>query len=299
VSLVLVTGGAGFIGRHVVEQLRDAGHEAVVVDKRDASGVDWAVDVVGDLREQSVRDAAVTARLDAVIHLAAETSVLGSVERPQLVHEVNVEVTAALLELVRRHGVGAFVLASSNAVAGGHHGTMDEHIPLAPLTPYGATKAAAEMLVSGYAGAYGLRAPRLRLGNVYGQGMVEKDSLVPRLMRAAAAGTSIEVYGDGLQVRDLVHVRDVARAFVRAAEGWASGPVIVGSGSSMTVLDIIGAARVATGRPIEVVHVDAKPGEMRAVVLDTRLARSRGWEPEMTLAEGLRDAWADFAPVAS
>jgi UDP-glucose 4-epimerase len=296
---VLVTGGAGFIGRHVVEQLREAGHQAAVVDKREVSGVDWAVDVVGDLREAAVREAAVTPGLDAVIHLAAETSVLGSVERPQLVHEVNVEATAALLEMARQRGVGTFVLASSNAVAGQHLGTLDEDIPLAPLTPYGATKAAAEMLVSGYAGAYGLRAPRLRLGNVYGQGMVEKDSLVPRLMRAAAAGSSIEIYGDGLQVRDLVHVRDVARAFVQAAEGWPGGPVIIGSGSSLTVLDIVEAARDATGRPIEAVHVDAKPGEMRAVVLDNGLARSRGWQPGTSLAEGMREAWADFAPVAS
>ncbi|HEX5089948.1 MAG TPA: NAD-dependent epimerase/dehydratase family protein [Nocardioides sp.] len=291
----LVTGGAGFIGRHVVAELRERGHHAVVADKRDLAGVD----VLGDLREGTVREAAVDPRLDGIVHLAAETSVLGSVARPGLVHEVNVEVTAALVELARQRGVAAFVLASSNAVAGPHDGAMTEDVPLAPLTPYGATKAAAEMVLSGYAGAYGLRVPRLRLGNVYGQGMVDKDSLVPRLMRAAADGTPIEIYGDGLQVRDLVHVRDVARAFVLAAEDWPSGPVIIGSGSSITVLDILAAARECTQRPIEAVHVEAKAGEMRAVVLDTSLARSRGWEPELSLVEGIRDAWADFAPVPS
>ena len=290
-----VTGGAGFIGRHVVDDLRERGHDAVVADKRDLPGVD----VLGDLRDAAVRQAAVTPDLDGVIHLAAETSVLGSIERPSLVHQVNVEATAALVELVRQQGVPAFVFASSNAVVGQHDGQMTEEAPLAPLTPYGATKAAAEMVLSGYAGAYGLRVPRLRLGNVYGQGMVEKDSLVPRLMRAAANQTSIEIYGDGLQVRDLVHVRDVARAFVLAAEGWPSGPVIIGSGASITVLDILEAARECTGQPIEAVHVDAKPGEMRAVVLDNGVARSRGWEPELSLLEGLRDAWADFAPVPS
>jgi UDP-glucose 4-epimerase len=295
VSKFLVTGGAGFIGRHVVDELRERGHQAVVADKRDAPGVD----VLGDLRDAAIRQAAVTSDLDGVIHLAAETSVLGSVERPSLVHEVNVEATAALVELVRQQGVPAFVLASSNAVVGQHQGQMTEDVPLAPLTPYGATKAAAEMVLSGYAGAYGLRVPRLRLGNVYGQGMVEKDSLVPRLMRAAANQTAIEIYGDGLQVRDLVHVRDVARAFVLAAEGWPSGPVIIGSGASITVLDILEAARVCTQRPIEAVHVDAKPGEMRAVVLDNGVARSRGWAPELSLVDGLRDAWADFAPVPS
>jgi UDP-glucose 4-epimerase len=291
---VLVTGGAGFIGRHLVAQLRERGHTVRVVDKRDAA----EVDVIGDLRDAGVRAAAVTDDLDVVVHLAAETSVLGSVERPVTVHDVNVGATAGLLELVRERDVAAFVLASTNAAVGPHEGTMTESASLAPLTPYGATKAAAEMLLSGYAGAYGLRAPRLRLGNVYGPGMVEKDSLVPRLMRAAARGEGIEIYGDGRQRRDLVHVSDVARAFVLAAEGWPSGPVIIGSGSSVTVMDVVTAARKATGAPIPATHVASQPGEMRAVVLDTGLARSRGWAPTESLVEGLRAAWADFAPVA-
>ena len=294
---VLVTGGVGFIGRHVCSALRDAGHDVVVVDKRDLDGVD----VLGDLREQSVREAAVTADLDGIVHLAAETSVLGSMERPVLVHEVNVDATAGLLELARTRGVNVFVLASTNAVVGPHDGTMTETATLTPLTPYGATKAAAEMLASGYAGAYGLRAPMLRLGNVYGPGMVEKDSLVPRLFRAAAEGpdgAGIEIYGDGRQVRDLVHVSDVARAFAMAAQGWPTGPVIVGSGTSHDVLDVLAAAREVSDVEIPATHVDAKPGEMRAVVLDTGRARSLGWEPTVSLVDGMRSAWADFSPVA-
>jgi UDP-glucose 4-epimerase len=119
-------------------------------------------------------------------------------------------------------------------------------------------------------------------------------------MRAAADGEGVTVYGDGLQRRDLVHVTDVARAFAAAVTGWPSGPVIIGSGTSVTVLDLIEAAREATGCPIPATHVDAKPGEMPAVVVDTALARSRGFEPRTTLVEGLRTAWADFEPsVAS
>jgi UDP-glucose 4-epimerase len=213
------------------------------------------------------------------------------------VHRTNVEATAGLLELAREKGVGAFVLASTNAAVGPHEGTMTEDAPLTPLTPYGATKAAGEMLLSGYSGSYGMRTPCLRLGNVYGAGMVAKDSFVPRMMRAAASGEGVEVYGDGLQIRDLVHVVDVARAFTLAAESWPSGPVIVGSGSSVDVLGMLDAARQATGARIPATHVDAKPGEMRAVVLDTSLAHSRGWEPLTSLADGMRDAWADFAPA--
>ena len=152
------------------------------------------------------------------------------------------------------------------------------------------------MLLSGYAGAYGLRTPALRLTNVYGPGMHHKDSFIPRLMRAAAEGGGVEVYGDGLQRRDLVHVGDVARAFASAVLDWPSGPVIIGRGTSHTVLDLVEAARQATGRPIAVEHVPAKPGEMPAVVVDVTRAATLGWSPQVTLVDGVRTAWADFAP---
>jgi UDP-glucose 4-epimerase len=269
-----------------------------VVD-RSPFGEDDVRAVTGELEDPAVREAAVTEGTDAVVHLAAETSVLGSVQRPALVHRINVDVTAALLELCRERRVPTFVLASTNAVVGTCPGTMTERVPLAPLTPYGATKAAAEMLVSGYAGAYGLRTPVLRLTNVYGPGMRHKDSFIPRLMRAALEGGDVEVYGDGLQRRDLVHVDDVARAFAAAVLGWPSGPVIIGSGTSHTVLDLVEAARQATGRPIAAEQVPAKPGEMPAVVVDVSRAAGLGWSPEVTLVDGVRTAWADFASSAT
>ena len=293
---ILVTGGSGFIGRHVVRALVTDGHRVVVADRHEHDEVPT---VVGDLTDAAVRDRAVTHDVRAVVHLAAETSVLGSVQRPARVHQVNVDATGALLELARERGVEAFVLASTNAVVGGYDGTFTEQVPLRPLTPYGATKAAAEMLLSGYAGAYWLRTPVLRLTNVYGPGMRDKDSFVPRLLKAAARDEGVEVYGDGLQRRDLVHVHDAARAFAMAVTDWPSGPTIVGTGGSVTVLDLVAAARLASGRAIPTRHVPAKPGEMPAVVVDIARARSLGWEPAVRLADGMATAWADLSPAFS
>lgn len=294
---VLVTGASGFVGRHVVAALQAAGYAVVGADR---AGSDDVPGVVGDLCDPVVRERAVVVGLDAVVHLAAATSVLGSVERPAEVHRTNVEMTAGLLELARERGVGTFVLASTNAVVGDvGTRTIVEDLPLAPLTPYGATKAAGEMLLHGYAGAFGMRAPCLRLSNVYGPGMQHKDSLVPRLMRAAAADGRIEVYGDGEQRRDLVHVTDVARAVVLAVQGWPTGPVIVGGGRSFSVNEIVRVAGEVVGQPVPAGRVPAKPGEMPAVVVDISRARSRGWEPTVSLEDGLRGAWADFDPAAA
>ena len=293
---VLVTGGSGFIGRHVVAALRAEGFEVTVADL-DPFPDDEVPTVLGDLRDEAVREQAVRAGTDAVVHLAAFTSVLGSRERPAQVHATNVEMTAGLLERARLAGVGTFVFASTNAVIGDvGQATIVETLPAAPLTPYGGTKAAAEMLLSGYAGSFDLRCPVLRLTNVYGGGMGHKDSFVPRLMRAAATGGEVEIYGDGEQRRDLVFVGDVARATTLAVGAWPSGPVIIGGSRSYTVNEITQAARDATGRPIGARRVAAKPGEMPAVVVDITKARGLGFEPGVSLVEGMGRAWADFVP---
>ncbi len=233
-----------------------------------------------------------------MVHLAAETSVLGSVQRPAQTHTTNVELTAGLLELVRQHAVPTFVMVSTNAVVGDiGQATITEDLPLAPLTPYGGTKAACEMLCSGYAGSYGVRAPTIRLTNVYGPGMERKDSFVPRLLRAASDGGEVQIYGDGEQRRDLVNVLDVARAVELAVESWPTGPVIVGGARSYTVNEIAAAAGLASGRPIALRPVDPKPGEMPAVVVDITRARGLGFEPAVSLVDGLARAWADFAPA--
>ncbi len=294
---VLVTGGAGFIGRSVVAGLVAAGAAVRLVD-RDVSETDQVeVEAVrGDLADPAVRDKAVTPELTGIVHLAALTSVLGSLKQPAHVHQVNVEATAGLLELARQRGVRRFLMSSTNAVVGDVGlETIDEDRPLRPLTPYGATKAAAEMLLSGYAGGYGMLTCALRLTNVYGPGMARKDSLVPRIMRAIRSGSPLQVYGDGAQRRDFVHVDDVVAGLLSAWQRSVTGSVIIGSGRSVSVLDVIAKAQDVTGQPVKVEHVDPKPGEMPAVVVSIDKARRvLGYEPSVDLAQGLKTVWSEF-----
>lgn len=294
---IVVTGGAGFIGRHVVRALRSAGAVVTVADRHRSPDVDT---ILGDLREPGAQAGAVPAGTTGVVHLAALTSVLESTRRPVEVYETNVAVTAALLERARQVGVGRFLLASTNAVTGDvGDRVIDETLAPRPLTPYGATKAAGEMLLSGYAG-YGLATCALRLTNVYGPGMDAKDSFIPRLMRAALTGEGVQVYGDGTQRRDLVHVADVCRGLLAAWRGAATGPLVVGSGRSVSVLDIVAAVRRVTGRPVPVAHVPAQRGEMPAVVVAIDRARALGYEPVVGLDVGLATVWDEVraAPAA-
>ena len=215
-SRVLVTGGAGFIGRRLVGSLVAAGHEVTVVDRRPFPG-DGVGAVTGDIRDDSVLARAVQPGMDAIFHLAAVTSVVNSIDDPAGTYQTNVAATASLLEFARTTGVGTFLLASTNAVVGNAGTeTITERSPLRPLSPYGATKAAAEMMLSCYAGVYGMTTCPLRFSNVYGPGMQEKDSFIPRLMRAARDGQGIQVRGDGSMIRDVVHVDDVVAGILAA-----------------------------------------------------------------------------------
>lgn len=297
-SRVLVTGGAGFIGRRVVGALLAEGHEVSVADLR--SHPDARVrSVVGDLTDARTAEQAVEPGTDAIIHLAAVTSVLESVKDPVRTYRLNVDATARLLEAARENEVRTFVLASTNAVVGdgATAGSMTETVALRPLTPYGATKAAAEMLLNAYTSSYGIAGVALRFSNVYGPGMEAKDSFIPRLMRAARDGEGVQVRGDGSMRRDVVHVDDVVQGMLLAWHAGATGPLILGSGQSVTVNDMVLTARKVTGRPIPVEHVPEQPGEMAAVVLDISAIKRLGYHPEYDLERGMATVWPDFEPA--
>ena len=294
---VLVTGGSGFIGRHVVSQLTADGAHVRVVDLQPHP--DPAVDLVqGDIADPEVLATAFDGGCDSIVHLAAVTSVLKSLEEPDRTFRTNVAGTHALLEAGRAAGVTSLAFASTNAVTGPmEQPKITEDAKLRPLTPYGSTKAAGEMLMSAYSASYGLRCACIRLTNVYGPGMQAKDSIIARLMRCIRLGTTFEVYGDGTQVRDYVHAHDVVAAMRLGltSDEWA-GSTVIGSGSSLSVLEVIDAVKRVSGADVEFTHGPAKPGEMPAVIVDPARAHAAGWSPQYPdLDDGLVGVWDEWS----
>jgi UDP-glucose 4-epimerase len=278
---VLVTGGAGFIGSHVVDALVAAGAVVHVVDdlrSGRAENLACALDRGAELHVADVTDDLEMARVttltrpEAVLHLAAQIDARRSVDEPAFDARVNVAGTASMLEAARRAGARRFVLASTAAV----YGTPEvlptpEPAVLQPLTPYGASKAAAETYLSLYGRLHGLSTLALRMANVYGP-------------RQDPHGRPVTVYGDGRQTRDYVHVSDVAAAFVLATSTPVTGVLNVATGRETSVLD------VATTLGVEVLHGPCRTGEIARSCLDARAARRAiGWLARTPLAAGLDD----------
>ncbi len=288
---VLVTGGSGFIGRNLVRSLLSQGIEVVVADLVEFPDNDVKI-VKGDLRDPKVLNEALLNASDGIVHLAALTRVLASIKEPMAYYETNVGITQNLLEGARSFSIPKFIFASTNAVVGDMGDALiNEDMKLSPLTPYGATKAASEMLISAYGRAYGIDCSVLRFTNVYGTDMESKDSLVARLMKAAVSGAKIEIYGSGSQVRDYIFLDDVIKAIKMGFDMTGLETVVVGYGKSTSVVDLIDLARKATKCDIPTVHVDAKPGEMSAVKVDNRKLLELGGKPKIDLETGLDIVW--------
>ncbi|HSD77871.1 MAG TPA: NAD-dependent epimerase/dehydratase family protein [Solirubrobacteraceae bacterium] len=292
----IVTGGAGFIGSHVVEALLARGDEVTVVDdlsngKRE-NVPEGARLVVRDIRER-LGEVFAEARPEACFHLAAQVDVRVSVERPGHDASVNVVGTIAVLEAARAHEAQVVFSSTGGAIYGECEGPAAEDAARRPLAPYGVSKLAGEEYLAAYNRLYGARHVSLRYGNVYGprQDPHGEAGVVAIFLGRLAEGAPPRIFGDGRQTRDYVYAGDVARATLAAA-GHDGGVFNVGTGTETSVVDLYELCRRVAGSQLEAEQAPARLGELQRSVLDVSLAeRELGWRPEVSLEEGLRRTW--------
>ena len=294
----LVTGGAGFIGSHVVDALTARGDEVLVLDDlssgRRENVASAAELVVADIRdEEAVGAAFAEQRPEACLHFAAQADVRVSVARPDYDCEVNVLGTIRLLEAAREHGARIVFASTGGALYGECGEPAPETAPRGPLAPYGASKLAAEEYLATYNRLYDTAHTSLRLGNVYGprQDPHGEAGVVAIFLGKLASGEAPHVYGDGTQERDYVFVADVVAATLAALERPA-GVFNVGTGTATSVLDLLDACLRASEVEVEPVFDPPRLGELQRSVLDPGLAeRELGFTAQTPFADGIAATW--------
>jgi UDP-glucose 4-epimerase len=304
---ILVTGGAGFIGSHVVDGFLAAGFEVVVVDNL-STGRRGNLNPAATFCELDIRDAGLAAVFEKerpafVSHHAAQIEVRKSVADPLFDAEVNVLGSLNLLECAREAGVERVVYASTGGAVYGEpvYLPCDEAHPVAPLSPYGASKFVVEKYLSMYQQSYGLAYTVLRYANVYGprQNPRGEAGVVAIFAYQMLRGGQTMVNGDGDQERDFVYVGDVVQANLAAVQSGVSGVFNIGTGLGTSINQIYDHLAEVTGYPGQKRHGPAKLGETRRIYLDVKAAeKALGWQPAVDLAEGLGRTVAYFRDIA-
>jgi UDP-glucose 4-epimerase len=303
---VLITGGAGFIGSHLVDRLVALGHQVLVMDNlstgRASNLPREALLEVVDLRDGS---GLVTTfrRFDpeVVFHLAAQISVGRSIAEPLLDAEMNVMASLRLMDLARLNGA-YFIFASSGGAIYGEasSGPQNEDHPERPINPYGASKLAVDTYLRAFRHQYGLGSCSMRFSNVYGprQPQAGEAAVVPRFMEAAVRGEALRIFGSGEQTRDFVFVGDLVDLVPLLIARRPQGVLNLGSGQETSILDLARMVQKVAGEPPRLVMEAGKPGEQSRSVLDPRRAfEVLGWSPRTSLREGLETtlAWMKVA----
>ena len=294
---VLVTGGAGFIGSHLVRGLLDRGDRVRVLDNLSTGSKANLTGLEVDFIEGDIHDATVVQEsikdVDAIFHLAAFISVAGSMEDPLTCYETNLNGSLNVLMQASQAGVRRVVLASSAAVYGESESTVAENHPPNPLSPYAASKLAMEQAAKLFSESFSLETVCLRYFNVYGPRQSPDSpyaAAIPMFIQAMLAGEPATIHGDGRQTRDFVYVRDVVEAMLLAADGDSViGQVFnIAGGKSIPILELVETLQRSFPESLDPVFDPPRQGDLRFSEADISMAeRALGYRPRIDLQEGL------------
>ncbi len=298
----LITGGAGFVGSSLARLLVERGYRVRVYDDLSTGSLEHLEGLNAELVEGDVRQldrlTAAARECAVVFHLAAGAGVVDSIERPLENFEVNARGTLVALWAARQAGVPRLVFSSSNAPLGADAYPASEDKPIAPLSPYGASKATGEAYCSAFHAAYGMDAVAVRFSNAYGPRSARKGNVIPLFIRRIMAGEELIVYGDGTQTRDFVFVTDLADGLLRASETPGIGGQVfqLASGVETSLNRLVELLGEVSGRHPAIRHEPSRAGEIqRNYSLIERARAQLGYAPQVALADGLRQTWDWFA----
>jgi len=300
---ILITGGAGFIGLNLINSLKiSGGYQIKVLDDFSLGSraylKEFDVEIIeGDVRSEAAVDQAMEG-VDAVVHLAADTRVIESIENPDHNFKVNVDGTYNLLRSARSNNVKSFIFASTGgAILGNAQPPIHEQMLPKPISPYGASKLSGEAYCSAFSGSYGLKTVCLRFSNVYGPRSYHKGSVVAHFLKSIMAEKDLVIYGDGTQTRDYVYVGDICDGIIKALENEESGVYQLGTGIPTTINDLIQLIRetVKDDYPVKVCYADFRDGEVINSWCDIRKAQEKlDFIPAMSLNDGIKCTYEWF-----
>jgi len=304
----VVTGGAGFIGSYLSEELSERDYHLIIIDNL-STGKRENIAALLDKKnvefiQGSITDLPLLQKLcknvDYVFHLAAIASVPRSIDKPQESHDVNVTGTLNVLIAARDNKVKKVINASTCAIYGDAPGLpKKEDMPINPLSPYAVAKLAAENYCQIFQKVYHLPTVSLRYFNIFGPRQnpdSEYAAAIPKFIKIKSQGKTINIYGDGKATRDYIYVKDAVAAFILAAESDASGIYNIGGGKSTTVNELVELISNLTGNNTPPVYGPPRPGDIVHSLGDSSKARTFGFKPEYSLEEGLRETTKYMIP---
>jgi UDP-glucose 4-epimerase len=290
--MILVTGSSGFIGSHLVERLRRKGFKVIGLDHRPSI----FTDIIGDIRNYDLLKE-IMQNINVVVHCAAQTSVIKSVENPIFDAEDNILGTLNVLEAARRtNKIECFIYLSSAAVYGiPHYVPIDENHPCHPISPYGISKLAGEHYTKVYFEIYNLPTICIRLFNVYGKNQDLESpysSVISKFINRIIKNLPLIIYGDGEQTRDFIHVNDVVDMIIKAIEcKEAIGEIFnCGTGKETSINELARIMMSLSGKTLEIKYSNARPSDIRRSCADIRKAEKiLGFKPKISLEKGLEE----------